>query len=265
MSGTPPESPGTSAGAAAAAATTGGWRDIRIAFNFFGTFTSRQLEDFVKFSHVQEADIESRAAWLESEIDKVGTFVTEYDEDDKYPVYFDCFPRESYGSKLLLAYKILGGVPERDMLLRTSDKPVFLKKGVNASPTDPDSGYSRDFSNGRVYRGTQRFDRSMGLRVDALKKWQLEAVKRKREHLELKIKRALDYSDQLKRELDLLNGLKGGGVSDLVTEIYKVMLMPGAMSVVDDSDDGFGLGVGPVGDKFVDSPTAAKSKKYRGF
>lgn len=236
-----------------------------MAFNFFGTFTTGQLNDLVDFSHIQERDIEARIAWLSAELEKVGTFVTQYDDEDKYPVFFDCFPAESYGAKLLLAYKILGGVPERDMLLRTSDKPVFLKKGVNASPTDPDSGYSREFSNGRVYRGTQRFDRSLGLRVEALKRWQLEAVKRKREHLELKIKRALDYSDQLQREMDLLSGLKDGGVSDLVTEIYKVMLTPGAMNVVDDPDDGFGLGVGPVGDKYVDSPTAAKSKKYRGF
>lgn len=180
-------------------------------------------------------------------------------------MFFDCQPSRSYGAKLLLAYKILGGIPERDMLLRTSDKPVFLKKGVNSSPTDPDSGYSREFSNGRTLRGTQRFDRSIGMRVEALKKWQLEAIKRKREHLEYKIKRALDYSDQLTRERDALEGLVDGGVSDLVSEIYKIMLTPGAMNVVDDPDDGFGLGVGPVGDKFVDSPSVGKSKKYRGF
>lgn len=203
--------------------------------------------------------------WLEAELQKVGVFSTMYDDEDKYPVFFDCGPAESYGKKLLTAYKVLGGVPERDMLLRTSDKPVFLKRGVNATPTDPDSGYSRDFSNGRVYRGSQRFDRSLGSKVEALKKWQLEAIKRKREHLELKIKRALDYSDQLGRERDMLTALQGGAVQDVITEVYKYMFAPGAMNVVEDSDDGFGLGIGPIGDKYVDSPSSAKAKKYRGL
>lgn len=236
-----------------------------MSFNFYGTFTTGQFNDLVDFSKIQEQDIGARIDWLSAEIPKVGTFLTEYDSDDRYPVYFDCLPVDSYGAKLLRAYKILGGVPERDMLLRTSDKPVYLKRGVNASPTDPDSGYSREFSNGRIYRGNQRFDRSIGIRVEALKRWQLEAIKRKREHLELKIKRALDYSDQLQRERDLLRGLVGGGVSDLVTEVYKLMFAPGAMNVVDDPDDGFGLGIGPVADKYVDSPSTAKSKKYRGY
>lgn len=236
-----------------------------MAFSFYGTFTSGQLNELVAFSHVQERDIEARIRWLQAELEKAGTFVTDYDEDNKYPVYFGCFPLESYGAKLLQAYKILGGVPERDMLLRTSDKPVFLKKGSSVSADDPDSGYSSEFSNGRMYRGGQRFDRSMGYRVELLKRWQLEAIKRKREHLEFKIKRALDYSDQLERELRVLQELTDGRVSDLVTDIYKVMLTPGSMNVVDDPDDKFGLGVGPVGDKYVDQPSKAKSKKLRGF
>lgn len=239
-----------------------------MSFNFFGTFTSKQFQDLVDFARIQKTDLEGRKEWLSSELLKVGAFETIYDEDDKYPVSFTCAPDFSYGAKLLKAYKILGGIPERDMLLRTSDKPVFLKKGVNANPSDPDSGYSREFSNGRLYRGNQRFDRDLGLRVEAFKKWQLEAIKRKREHLEFKIKRALDYSDQLQNEINLIDTVLGsdkGSFEDMLSEINKTILTPGSMNVVDDPDDGFGLGIGQISDPYVDLPSEVAAKKYRGL
>ena len=240
-----------------------------MSFNFFGTFTTAQFQDLVDFAKIQEKDVSERIRWLSSELLKVGVFNTVYDEEGRVPVVFTCSPPSSYGAKLLQAYKILGGVPEHDMLLRTSDQPVFLKKGTNVDPGNPDSGYSREFSNGRLLRGTQRFDRDVGLKVERLKKWQIESVKHKREHLEFKIKRALDYSDQLQIESNLLTlmskGASGSSVEDMIAEVNKLILRPGAMNVVEDMEDRWGLRIGPVGDKYVDTPGDADSKALRGM
>jgi hypothetical protein len=142
-----------------------------------------------------------------------------------------------------------------EMLLRTSDKPVFLTRGTNISPnagSDPTSGYSDMFTNGRRIRGTQRFDRDLGIQVDRLKNWQLEAIKRKRERLEFKIKRALDYSDQLQQEINvidiLLNENSGATVDDQIRKIQFYMFRTGAQNVVSDILDIFGLGIGRVSD-----------------
>ncbi len=168
------------------------------------------------------------------------------------PLSFSATPG-SYADKLIQAYRILGGVPEKEMLLRTSDDPVYLTSGSNLSTRDGTvtGGFSDVFSNGRRFRGGQRFDRDLGLQVDRLKKWQLESVKLKREHLEFKIKRALDYSDQLQNEAKLIGSLLGdgiGSVDDQILQVELAMSVPGAANVVENPDDPFGLFIGGAPD-----------------
>lgn len=193
-----------------------------------------------------------------------------YDGPD--PVSFSVSPNNSYGAKLLLAYKIMGGFPERDMLLRDSDPSnvTFLTKGSNISVGDPEDttgGYSDVYSNGRRYRGGQRFDRDVAIRVERLKKWQLEVIKHKREHLEFKIKRALDYSDQLLNEITLLKTMLTDvtrSVDTMVANVLQQAQKPGAQNMVDDSGDKFGLNIGRIGDKTVDTDlNGAKSEALR--
>lgn len=230
-----------------------------MSFNFSGTFTTAQFQELATFAHIQDRDIKDRVAWLRTELLHVGVFTTLYDRATNLPVRFSVSPPGSHGEKLLRAYKILGGVPESDMLLRTSDKPVYLTHGtsVSSDPENPTSGYSDVYSNGRRHRGTQRFDRDLGIRVEQFKAWQLEAIKRKREHLEFKIKRALDYSDQLQIEDALLSGMLDArankSVEDQITRINQLMFRPGAMNVVQDVSDKFGLNIGRPGDKTVQS------------
>lgn len=223
-----------------------------MAHGIFGTFTTGQWNVFRAFSIVQKVELQLRKIWLEKEISKIGIFTTEYGSD-YFPVSFTATPG-SYADKLMQAYRILGGVPERDMLLRTSDKPVFLNRGAPMTKTQDGqttSGVSDSFSNGRRIRGTQRFDRDLGLRVDRLKKWQLESIKQKLEHLEFKIKRALDYSDQLQRELvqiNLLMGSDAGSVDDQILQVEISMATPGAANTVQNDDDIFGLFIGTPAD-----------------
>lgn len=172
----------------------------------------------------------------------------------------------------MLAYRILGGVPERDMLLRTSDDPVYLTRGTNITRPNDESpvvgGYSDIYSNGRRYRGNQRFDRDLGIKVEKLKKWQLEAIKHKREHLEFKIKRALDYSDQILTEKKILEAMIADGsatsVDQQITDLLAMFYTPGRANVIDDPFDKFGLNIGRPGDKSMPNELEiSKAESYR--
>jgi len=228
-----------------------------VAFNFYGTFTSGQWFELEDFTRIQAKDIKDRIAWLSAEITRVGVFTTVYAAETDDPESFTVSPPTSYGAKLMRAYRVLGGVPERDMLLRTSDDPVYLTRGTSVSKATDDApvtgGYSDLFSNGRRYRGNQRFDRDLGLKVEKLKRWQLEAVKHKREHLEFKIKRALDYYDQLQNEKDTLSAMLEAGsptsVEQQITDLLAMFYTPGRANVIDNPLDKFGFNIGKPGDK----------------
>ena len=176
------------------------------------------------------------------------------------PLSYDVAPPNSYAAKLMVAYRALGGVPEKDFLLRTMDQPVYLNRVDNISPNEgsnPTSGYSDTFTNGRRIRGSQRFDRDIGTKVDKLKAPFLESIKHKREHLEFKIKRALDYSDQLQNEINAINVLldttSNATVDDQIRTIQQYMFRTGAQNIVSDLADIFGLNIGRVFD--VTNPT----------
>lgn len=228
-----------------------------MAFNFFGTFTTGQWDELESFSRIQSKDLKDRSAWLGAEASRVGIFSTVYNPETSYPESFTVSPPSSYGAKLMLAYRILGGVPERDMLLRTSDDPVFLTRGTNVQKSTEtgtvEGGYSDLYSSGRRYRGNQRFDRDLGVKVEKLKRWQLEAVKHKREHLEFKIKRALDYSDQLLTEKKLIDGMLAAestsSVDQQITDLLALFYTPGRANIIDEPLDKFGFNIGKPGDK----------------
>lgn len=225
-----------------------------MAFSFWGTFSTGQFEQLRLFAKVQERDLSDRKLWLSAQLQRNGIFVTDYDSATYLPISFTATPN-SYADKLFTAYRALGGNPETEFLLRTTDKPVFLTRGVNISPnegSDPTSGYSDLFTNGRRIRGTQRFDRDIGLKIEQLKSWQLESIKKKRESIEFKIKRALDYSDQLQREIDVINILlnenSGLTVDDQIRNVQQYMFRTGAQNIVSNLLDIFGFGIGRIFD-----------------
>jgi hypothetical protein len=219
-----------------------------LAFNFFGTFTIAQWYEFKDFVSIQRAELGSRANWLTQEIQRIGVMSITYDGDT--PTSFTA-PDNTYMGKLLLAYRMLGGVPERDMLLRNVNQPVFLHKGTTQSTPET-------FTNGRQNRGSTIFDRDQGLLVDKLKKWQLESIKMKREHLEYKIKRTLDYSDQLQSELNTVKQLTIDNqvmVDMMITNIENSIQNPDTYTTpgatLNDIGDPYGLKIGPIGDGSV--------------
>ena len=194
-------------------------------------------------------------------------FSTSYDSSGT-PVSFSA---TGYAGKLLQAYRILGGVPEQTMLLRTRDKPVFKTRGTELT-VDQNSttggGYSDVYSNGRRERGVQRFDRDLGIKVEKIKAWQLESIKFKRERLEYKIKRALDYSDQLQQETAAIDKLLGTGLGsflDQTTSVEVLIVRPESANVVSDLDDLHGLNIGKPNDiTFADAEEQKRANAERG-
>jgi hypothetical protein len=235
-----------------------------MAFSFYGTFTTGQWEQLRRFALVQAADLGARIAWITRELSTVGIFETQYDSNSN-PISFTCAGPTSHGAKLLQAYRALGGTPETDFLMRTSDQPVFLTQGPPIQMNDPSGaaqgGSSTTFSNGRQYPGAQRFDRDLGYPIELFKRWQLEAIKRKREHLEFKIKRALDYSDQLQNEKTFLSAMvisqtttdPNGQIANIIAK----MQVPGAANVVNNLQDVHGLNIGGIADTAIPNPIAA--------
>ncbi|KKK69178.1 hypothetical protein LCGC14_2936650 [marine sediment metagenome] len=147
-----------------------------------------------------------------------------------------------------------------DMLLRTRDLPVFKERNSPLSVAKEGGitgGVSDVYTSGRRERGGQRFDRDLGIKVFKVKNWELDSIKMKRERLEMKIKRALDYSDQLKVEIDLLGTLVSDIAEDSlafsqILDIEIQAVTTGTANIVDDLSDIFGLFIGRVGDMAFD-------------
>jgi len=227
-----------------------------MAFNFYGVFTTGQFDKFYYFSKIQEQDLKNRVAYLEKRLSQVGTIETNYDPVTNYPVQYEPDIPYSYLYKLFVAYKALGGNPEEDFLIRKRDLPVFLKPGEDLTNDiyDLTGGDSKEFSNGRFNRmGNIRADRPMGIQTERMKHWQLEVIKYKREYLEYKIKRALDLSDEISEELKLLKLMvdenePSRSLDGIVSEVSNLAFSRGAMFVIQDMNDIWGLKIGPITD-----------------
>jgi hypothetical protein len=234
-------------------------------FNFTGTFTVSQFEALKVFAETQKVDLLARRQWLVTQLNKLGTYGTTYDKTTGEPIKFVATPR-SYAEKLLEAYRILGGIPEKDMMLRDRSDPVFLQEGspIKETETDTIGGFSDTYSNNRRYRGGMRFDRDIGMIVTKFKKWQFDIIKRKREHLEYKMKRVLDASDQIANEIAEIDVLLGDGRNSfdaLIQRIEAAISDPSNINVTD--GDAFGLAIGKPADLAYENQTFEQLSEHQ--
>ena len=237
-------------------------------FNFFGSPTTEQFQILKDFTDIQKVDLDSRLEWLDLQLEKIGKFTTTYTDTEMVPMPESfAATSQSYADKLLQAYTILGGVPEQDMLLRDRENPVFLTKGAPIQETGTQffGGFSDIYNNGRRYRGGARFDRDIGLVLNRIKKWQFEPIKRKREQLEYKIKRALYYSEALQDEIDLIIEIMGTGrnsLDALINQVNSFISSDGNWNIIE--GDRFGLNVGRFADYAFDGETMMEEKQRGG-
>jgi len=159
-----------------------------MAHDFLGTFNKSQWDRFMEFARSQVADIEERIAHLEAEITRIGRISFVWDGGT--PKGFTAAPSTSYLAKLLAAYEVLGGRPEYDLRTRLKTEPVFMLPGdVNTAP--------HTMSNGEIIGSKGLGDALSAELSRKAQEWLLDTMHWRFGRLERKIRRALDYKDQL--------------------------------------------------------------------
>lgn len=240
-----------------------------MAFNFYGTFTTGQLNAFIAFVNIQKVDLTARKAWLQDRRTRIGKFSVVNDVSGN-PAGFSVTPLSSYGAKLFQAYKILGGIPEQDFLLTDRKNPNFLTRGQpirNVEGEFISGGYSDEYRDGRIYRGDMRFDNILGDRVEKLKDGFRSVIKKKRENIEYKVKAALDYSEQLEDEVILIDKLLSdarNSIQNLVTTLKQASVDQNLFMPPKADGDLFGKGIGRVADNAQSRETAQRREHFRG-
>ena len=225
-----------------------------MAFNFYGTYTTGQYKSLVDFTNIQLVDVQKRIKYLNGMLERNGRFDTKFDLN-KMPEKYTVTPEGSYGAKLLRAFLALGGDPLKSFVIRTDT--VYMNSGVPITDdiNDDKAGYGTHLSNGQQIH-TQRGDYATGIHTMRLKKFQLSSIKYKREHLEFKIKRAMDFSGFLSEEIDYLTSMIDENhdrhhirsVESILVNLDPAVAVPGSTSIIQNDQDLFGYGVGNLQD-----------------
>lgn len=164
---------------------------------FRGTFNRSQFLRVVDFARKQLPSITARIEQLQAEQFRVGLIAFVGQDAKGVPVAFQASPSDSYIAKLLVAYEVLGGNPAYEIRMRAKTQPIFILAGSEAnSPTF--------MSNGEVIGGGALSDGKSAELMRVAISWLDDTIAQRRDKLERKIRRAVDYSDQLGNEITRL-------------------------------------------------------------
>ena len=177
-----------------------------MAFDFSGTFTASQFTRFRTYVQDQLKPIDARIQHLQAERDRVGNLLFAYDAGG-IPTGTANDPPDTYCGKLFGAYEVLGGDVEFDLNVRSSSQPLFQIAGSEARP-------AQLMSNGEVMAVAGLGDAPSSLIVQQIKSWVSDDLKYRRGALERKIRRAIDYAEQLDLEIGQLQKTKGDASVD---------------------------------------------------
>jgi hypothetical protein len=193
-----------------------------MAFDWLGTFNQAQFDRLAKFATDQRKDIQARIQHLEAEVNRVGVLSFSYNTGG-IPQGYTVSPTTSYVARLLAAYEVLGGDAFFDLNVRSANQPVFLLRTDETVP-------AQMLSNGEVLGAPGKADAPSAVYVQQAKAWMQDALDYRREYLERKIRRMLDYVDQLQSEIALLKKI------DLGEEIRGSLdsIIKGVQQLIDD-------------------------------
>jgi hypothetical protein len=209
-----------------------------MAHQFLGTFNKSQWERFIAYARSQLVLVDERYAHLKAEIGRIGTLAYRY--DNGIPQGYSATPTSSYLAKLLSTYEVLGGNPFIDLRIRLREDPIFMIKGTETSGP-------QYMSNGEVIGAEGLSDAPTSeLSRDAMK-WIEDTLNFRFNALERKIRRAVDYSDELKLELARLEVIKktadtSGSLEYIASQVSQYLSDQNYRAVFDDQgSDVFGL------------------------
>jgi hypothetical protein len=177
-----------------------------MAFDVQGTLTTSQLDRVKKYVRDQVQLIDDRITHLKAERDRVGNLAFAYDSGGT-PTALTSDPPSTYCGKLFGAYEALGGDAEFDLQVRSTTQPVFLLAGDEVKP-------AQLMSNGEVLGVLGLSDAESALLMQKIRGWVADDLHRRREYLERKIRRAIDYAEQLDAEIAELETIKADVTTD---------------------------------------------------
>ena len=207
-----------------------------MAFDFNGTFSAGQFDRFAAFVRDQRTLVPARIDHLSAELDRVGVLSFAFGPGG-VPQHFTADPSDSYIGKLLAVYEILGGDAFYDLNLRSSSQPIFLLKADET--TSP-----QVFSNGEVMGTPGLADGPSALIIQKVRTPFADVLNYRKEYLERKIRRMIDYSDQLQQEITVLKVLSDdttvtGSVDELFARI-QALIADKTYRAITPSKDPFG-------------------------
>lgn len=209
-----------------------------MAFDWLGTFNRSQYDRFKAFVQAQLGDIAARVLHLQYEKLRIGKLSFSYDKNGT-PTSYDTGGKYTYIGKLIAAYEVLGGNAQFDLNLRTRDQAVFL---ITASELTP----PMLMSNGEIMGQPGLNDLTSANLIQSSRAWMPGVLDYKREYLERKIRRAIDYADQLQAEIDQLGVITGdvsvkGSLANTLKAIEDLFHDKGYRAIYDDNKkDPFG-------------------------
>ncbi|MFA5054331.1 MAG: hypothetical protein WC565_09745 [Parcubacteria group bacterium] len=187
-----------------------------MAFDWKGTFNRSQYERFKAYAQAQLTGIQERLNHLNAEIRRVGRFQLSYDQNG-IPTAYSVDPDDSYIGKLMGVYEILGGDAFYDLKVRTVDQPVFMIKGSESSP-------AQLMSSGEAFGPPGLGDRFSAIYMEKARSWIGDSLQSRREYLERKIRRLIDYTDQLEAERqELVRIAASSEVEDSLAYIFTTL------------------------------------------
>lgn len=160
--------------------------------DYLGTFNKSQFTRLIAFARAQLPSIDGRLLHNQNELVRIGTLRFSFGADN-IPVAVTASPSTSYLGKLLAAYEVMGGNPFLDLRTRNLDQAVFVRGGSESLPASV-------MSSGEVLPAKGLKDAFSSELIRSLKTSIQDTLVLRFEQLERKIRRALDYSDQLARE-----------------------------------------------------------------
>lgn len=224
-----------------------------MAFDWLGTFNASQFERFLAFARAQQGQVESRILHLKAEVGRTGTLIFRFDSNH-VPEAVTANPSDSYLGKLLAAYEVLGGNPFLDLRSRNRDQAVFVLQGSAAIP-------STRMSSGEVLSARGLQDAYSAELVRKLRRPMQEALDFRFTALERKIRRALDYAEQLDdeiRELEVMRAAAttAGSLEAVASQIQQLINNRNYRAIYDDQgSDPLGLNThAPLSQYDVDPP-----------
>jgi len=171
-----------------------------VAFDFLGTFNKSQYNRFATFAKDQLLTFGPRVAHNVSEVNRLGSLTFEYDSGGRPIKFTSSDVTSTYIGRLVAAYEVLGGDVQYDLQVRSLTQAVYL---MPASETAP----PQLMSNGEIVGQKGLADALTAELMRSARSHLTSALHYKREYLERKVRRSLDYADQLTAETALMSAL----------------------------------------------------------